>query len=207
MSAPMRSLHGAGDADVFRIGPNAVLQLLPVLDRTFGSGTADRALAAAGLARPGAESGMLPEADVATLHALVRRTWPGDAAQVLRDAGLATGDYILANRIPAVARLFIRFLPATIGARILSAAIAKHSWTFAGSGRFRILSRSPVIFEIAANPVIAGETSSIPLCHWHAAVFERLFSRLVWPEVAVREVACCARKDQACRFTLMPTGR
>jgi bacteriochlorophyll 4-vinyl reductase len=38
-----------------------------------------------------------------------------------------------------------------------------------------------VVFEIADNPVVRGEHSETPLCHWHAAVFERLFSALCGP--------------------------
>ena len=194
------------DPVVHRIGPNAILQLIPVLDAAFGPGAADRALAAAGVPRPGPDSGMLPETQVRTLHRWVRETHPQEAPRLLREAGLATGDYILANRIPALAQKVIRALPAFLGARVLASAIAKHSWTFAGSGHFRIVSKRPLSFEIARNPVVAGESSDIPMCHWHAAVFERLFSRLVWPDVVVRETDCCAMGASACRFELLPRG-
>lgn len=207
MNAPNTGLRHPAAPAVFRIGPNAVLQLLPVLDRASGPDASGQALAAAGIPRPGADAGMLPETGVAALHGVVRRIWPAEAPQLLRDAGLGTGDYILANRIPGFAKTIIRALPARLGARLLCAAIAKHAWTFVGSGRFRILSQNPLVFEIAANPLVAGEVASEPLCHWHAAVFERLFSRLVWPNVAVRETACCACGASACRFELLPNGR
>ncbi|WP_096786188.1 bacteriochlorophyll 4-vinyl reductase [Rhodobacter sp. CZR27] len=196
----------ADPANVHRIGPNAILQLIPVLDGAFGAGAADRSLASAGVPRPGPDSGMLPEVQVSTLHRWLRETHPQEAPRLLREAGLATGDYILANRIPALAQKVIRALPAFLGARLLAAAIAKHSWTFAGSGKFSIVSKRPLSFEIARNPVVVGESSDTPLCHWHAAVFERLFSRLVWPNVAVRETHCCAQGAPACRFELLPRG-
>ncbi|MEM1431648.1 MAG: V4R domain-containing protein, partial [Pseudomonadota bacterium] len=44
-----------------------------------------------------------------------------------------------------------------------------------------------------------------PLCHWHAAVFERLFRVLVSPESSVTEVACCAMGAPACRFEIRLT--
>lgn len=206
MSAHDQRLTG-GPAVAHRIGPNAILQLIPVLEAAFGPGAADRALAAAGVSRPGPASGMLPETQVSTLHRWLRDTHPEEAPRLLREAGLATGDYILANRIPPLAQRLIRALPAFLGARVLAMAIAKHSWTFAGSGKFRVVSGRPLSFEIARNPVVAGESSDTPLCHWHAAVFERLFSRLVWPHVAVRETACCAKGAPACRFELLPKGR
>ncbi|MDP3378305.1 MAG: bacteriochlorophyll 4-vinyl reductase, partial [Brevundimonas sp.] len=122
---------------------------------------------------------------------------------LMRAAGLGTADYILANRIPRAARALIRALPAPLGARLLTAAIAKHSWTFAGSGRFSVVHTRPLTVEIAANPLACGARDA-PSCHWHAAVFERLYGTLVWPSVQVRETACCACGDAACRFEIAP---
>lgn len=187
-----------------RIGPNAVHQLLPVLEQGLGAGAADRALERAGVARPPPDAGMLPEAECAALHRAVRQNWPAEAPGLLHAAGLATGDYILANRIPAAARGLIGALPSALGARLLTAAISRHAWTFAGSGAFRVLGRAPLEFEIRANPLVAGEISAMPACHWHRAVFARLFGRLVWPDVTVTETACCACGAPACRFTLLP---
>jgi divinyl protochlorophyllide a 8-vinyl-reductase len=68
----------------------------------------------------------------------------------------------------------IRALPAPVGARLLSIAIAKHAWTFAGSGRFAVKRARPLTVTIAANPL--GLRQGSPSCHWHAAVFERLYA-------------------------------
>lgn len=95
-------------------------------------------------------------------------------------------------------------LPARLGARLLTAAIARHAWTFAGSGQFRVMSQSPLTFEIVANPLIAGEEAQGPLCHWHAAVFQRLYRRLVWPRARVDELACAAAGAPGCRFVIWP---
>lgn len=194
----MSVLSQAGGA---RIGPNAVLQHLPVLDAIIGERLRHALLYRAGVEEPPAESGMLAEEDVARLHHAVRLYLPSHAHEIQRKAGVATGDYILANRIPAVAQQVIRALPAAFGARLLTLAIAKHAWTFAGSGRFRVLGYTPLRLEIAGNPLAIGPASG-PICAWHAAVFERLYAHLVWPDVRVTEESCVASGAPACVFVL-----
>ena len=186
-----------------RIGPNALLQLVPVLDRALGVAERVALFARADVPVPPPDAGMWPEAEVARLHRAVVQARPDLAPGLMRAAGLGTADYILANRIPRAARALIRALPAPLGARLLTAAIAKHSWTFAGSGRFSVVHTRPLTVEIAANPLACGARDA-PSCHWHAAVFERLYGTLVWPSVQVRETACCACGDAACRFEIAP---
>jgi divinyl protochlorophyllide a 8-vinyl-reductase len=187
-----------------RIGPNAITQLVSVLDRMEGRAFRDQVMGAAGVAVPDPALGMIPEAEAAAVHLALRMAVPERAESLLRLAGLATGSYILKHRIPRVAQWVIRALPAPLGARVLAGAIAKHSWTFAGSGRFRIVGWRPLTFEVAGNPLVAGLRSDHFACHWHAAVFERLFARLVWKGCVVREVACIAAGDPVCRFELRP---
>lgn len=191
MNAPARSL----------IGPNAILQHLPVLDEAIGPRMRQALLYLAEVSPPPPDSGMIPQDDVARFHRFVRLYLPDRAEAVQRAAGLATADYILANRIPRPAQTLIRLMPARLGARVLSGAIAKHAWTFAGTGAFAIAARAPLVFDIGRNPLaVQGRT---PSCTWHAAVFERLFTRLVWPGgTMVRETACCGCGDPACRFEL-----
>jgi divinyl protochlorophyllide a 8-vinyl-reductase len=188
-----------------RIGPNAILQTIAVLDHCEGRITRDLVMETAGVAVPAPEAGMLPEADCAAVHSAVRIVCGDRAEGLLRLAGLATGDYILRHRIPRLAQMVIRVLPGPLGAAILARAIARHSWTFAGSGRFRIAGFRPVIFEIEHNP-LAPVVADHPACVWHVAVFERLFSRLVWPSVLVEEVECAAMGAAVCRFVLHPRG-
>ena len=190
---------------IARIGPNAILQHLPVLDARIGERLRAALLYRAEVTEPPADSGMIPEAEVARLHHAVRLFLPDRAAEIQRAAGLATGDYILAHRIPRAAQAVIRALPAWLGARLLTMAIAKHAWTFVGSGRFRVLGHNPLRIEIAQNPLAIGPADA-PICDWHAAVFERLFSRLVWPHVRVEEVECTAMGADACRFVLHAQG-
>ncbi|MDT8857908.1 bacteriochlorophyll 4-vinyl reductase [Paracoccaceae bacterium Fryx2] len=190
-----------------RIGPNAVLQLHDVLEREEGAQIRRALFACADLIPPPPDAGMLPEDEVARLHHALRLYLPHKAPHLSRLAGLAVGDYILANRIPKLAQRLIKALPAPLGARLLAIAITKHAWTFAGSGAFRVVNHRPLTFEIANNPLVASDTAATPQCHWHAAVFERLFSQLVWPDVTVEETTCCACGDPACVFVLHPNGK
>jgi divinyl protochlorophyllide a 8-vinyl-reductase len=190
-----------------RIGPNAITQLVAVLDRIEGRRLRDAVMALAAVSVPDPAKGMIPEGEAAAVHLALRRIAPDRAEALLRLAGLATGRYILRHRIPRLAQGLIRALPAGLGARVLTAAITRHAWTFAGSGRFRVTSRDPLTFEVAANPLVAHERAAHPICHWHSAVFEQLFSALVWPDCTVREVACCAMGHPACRFQILPHGR
>jgi divinyl protochlorophyllide a 8-vinyl-reductase len=173
-----------------RIGPNAILQLLPVLDGRLGRAGRDRVLK--GIALPPPDAGMWPEAACRAAHLAVWQGLP-DAAEVLAEAGRGTADYILAHRIPRPAKVVIRALPGALGARLLTAAIACHAWTFAGSGRFRVRSFRPLVLEIADNPLPFGG-------HWHGAVFARLFQALVWPQLRVM----AAQDGPVSRFTLHP---
>jgi divinyl protochlorophyllide a 8-vinyl-reductase len=199
-------VDGGQGADAARIGPNAIHQLVAVLDLREGRAVRDRLCAAAGIVPPPPDAGMWPEVQAAALHRAVRDALPERAPLLLEAAGTATADYILAHRIPRPAQWLLRLLPRGPAARILGRAIAAHAWTFAGSGTFRIGAGTPLAFEIRDNPLIAGEQAEAPLCAWHAAVFRRLFARLVWPGVAVQETACAARGDACCRFELHPRG-
>ena len=185
-----------------RIGPNAILQHLPVLDEVIGKALRGALLHRAGVSAPPPDAGMWPEDQVAHLHRAIWLYLPDRACAIQSAAGQATADYILANRIPRLAQRLILALPAPAGARVLASAIARNAWTFAGSGRFRVASYRPLVFEIAANPLAEGPGSLS--CHWHAAVFQRLFAQLVWPGVTVCETSCCAHGDPVCRFVVTP---
>lgn len=185
-----------------RIGPNALMQLAPVLDRTVGQPARRALFAAHGLMAVPDGSAMIDEGLVAAIHQDMRLRHPAQARAMARQAGLATGDYILANRIPAPARTLLRALPAPLAARALTRAITAHAWTFCGTGRLTATAGHPTVFEIADNPVVRGEIRNHPICDWHAAVFERLFAALVHPRTRVREVACCATGCDSCRFEL-----
>ncbi|SOB90803.1 divinyl protochlorophyllide a 8-vinyl-reductase [Rhodobacter sp. JA431] len=188
-----------------RIGPNAILQTIAVLDRHLGRSERDRIMKLAGVPVPPADSGMLPESQCHAVHQALRVD-QGEASEgLLWLSGLATGDYILANRIPGFAQKIIKFLPASLGAKVLAKAITKHAWTFVGSGQFQVEGCKPLTFRIDGNPLRA-ESAEHPACHWHAAVFQRLFSTLVWPDCKVEEISCASMGSGPCRFVLHPQG-
>lgn len=183
------------------IGPNAILQMLPVLDKAHGRIARDALLGAAGITQLPDGSQMIPETEAAALHAHLRKAEPGMAPLLADQAGRGTADYILAHRIPPAARTLLRHLPAPLAAWGLSKAISAHAWTFAGSGSF--VRKSSWNFEIRNNPLIRGEHSPTPICHWHAAVFGQLYARLVHPSCRCIETECGAQTDGgSCRFTL-----
>lgn len=182
------------------IGPNAVLQLLPVLEQAGGVALRDQVMAAAGIFSPPSDTTMMPQAPAARLHQALRQIDPEMAPALAWAAGERTGRYILAHRIPKAAQLLLRAMPARAVAPILSKAIAKNAWTFAGTGTFVV--DGPLSFAISGNPIVAGEHSKKPLCHWHTAVFETLYRKLVHPDLACRECACCAMGAPACQFVL-----
>ncbi len=183
------------------IGPNAVSQLrAALLDVRAGRLVFEQAFCPDWWDSPPGR--MVPEQKVARLHRTLRATLSTEMArQVMADAGRRTADYLLQARIPRLFQALLRWLPAPFAARLLLRAIASHAWTFAGSGRFSatVEGRRATI-EIAANPLAAGESSDAPICAWHGAVFQRLFSRLVCEGAEVREVACRACGGRVCRF-------
>lgn len=183
------------------IGPNAILQLLPVLDQATGREGRDRLLAQAGITTLPDGHTMIPETQAAALHRQLRLLEPGRAANLAAQAGRRTADYILTHRIPQPAQRLLKHLPAPVAAWALSRAIATHAWTFAGSGQFH--RDSPWRFAIANNPLVRGESSASPLCHWHAAVFGHLYATLVHPSCRCVETECAAQTGNGpCRFTL-----
>jgi bacteriochlorophyll 4-vinyl reductase len=123
---------------------------------------------------------MLPEADCAAAHQALRRLTPA-AEGLLEEAGLATGDYILAHQIPKLAQGILRLMPGGLAAPLFTKPIARHSWTFAGTGVFRVDSSRPLVVSVARNPLVAGWNTATPQCIWHVGVFRRLYGRLVWP--------------------------
>jgi divinyl protochlorophyllide a 8-vinyl-reductase len=60
----------------------------------------------------------------------------------------------------------------------------------------------PLVLEIRDNPLCRGLRAGVPACDYYAATFERLFQVLVHGDTQVRETACEACGDDACRFEL-----
>lgn len=188
-----------------RIGPNAIIRVAEALRREGGEALERRVFATAQL---GGYLGSLPEqmvdeAEVTRLHHALRLTLRAERARsVSRDAGYATGDYLLAHRIPRPVQTLLRLMPARLAARVLMQAIGRHAWTFAGSGEFSFTPGRPVRFVLRGNPVCRGILADAPACDYYAATFERLFRAIVHPRATVTETACEAAGADACRFEI-----
>ena len=184
-----------------RVGPNAVLQLIealraaglyPLMNAVFEAAELSRYLDAP----PG---DMIPETEAARLHRALTAMAPPTLARALAaDAGRRTADYVMANRIPAPARLLLKAAPVRIAAPMLANAIVAHAWTFCGSGAVSWRRNNARRYTIT----IENNGLATPGCPWHAAVFQRLFRAMVHPNAAVRHPACEALGDAACAFDI-----
>lgn len=192
-----------------RIGPNAITRVAEAMRDGFGDGPTIALFGLAGLGdyleHP--PEHMVDEQEVARLHRQLRASLePDQAARISRDAGLRTGDYLLARRIPMPVQHLLQRLPPALACRVLLTAIRRHAWTFAGSGHFRAtvtgFTKVTVRLEIEGNPLCNGLHTATPACDYYAATFERLFRILVHPCAAVTEVACEAMGAPACVFEI-----
>lgn len=203
MAVPEIGLNPA--SEIHRIGPNAVTRVMDVLREELGESELPRLLALAGIAaylRNPPEQ-MVDEREVTRLHEVLRDEigLPG-ALRLAREAGVRTGDYLLAHRIPAPAQRVLSWLPPRLASRALLGAIQRHAWTFAGSGDLRVRLPYPPQLSIAGCCICRGATSGQPLCDYYAAAIERLFRILVHPSAQVAETACQATGADACTFRI-----
>lgn len=187
---------------IARIGPNSVLQLIPLLDDILGEVERSRLMQISGMNNLPKRQGMMLEEPAAALHQAIRAQHPDLAPILTVRAGVRTADYLIAHRIPKAALQVMRTLPPWLAAPLLANVIAKHAWTFAGSGTFKVRSKQPVVFSLKDNPVVRGEQSSEPICHWHSAAFQRLFSTIVDPNLRCVETQCCAMGSDSCVFEI-----
>ncbi|MEQ8404216.1 MAG: bacteriochlorophyll 4-vinyl reductase [Oceanicaulis sp.] len=179
------------------IGPNTVLQTEAALIAEGGPELARRVFERAGLAallrnRPEA---MIDQALARALFDALFAELPEPRARTLAaEAGRLTGAYILAHRIPKAAQAILKLLPARLAGPMLLKSIARHAWTFAGSGVCAVDAGPPVQLTITGNPI------AIPGCVWHAGVLEVLFQTLVSAKAQVRHTRCEHAGARACTF-------
>jgi divinyl protochlorophyllide a 8-vinyl-reductase len=189
---------------VGRIGPNVLIQTAHALAHRLGRDTASRVLQVS--THHTFDTLPTEMVDEATANALMRHLVTSYglpfARTVMRDAGERTGDYLLANRIPGLARMTLPALPSRLALRILLSAISRHTWTFAGSARVEILHGAPAMISLSRCPMCAGITSDAPICDFYVGTFHRLAQALLGPRGFAEEVTCEARGDSACRFAM-----
>lgn len=200
-ASPAPSDHADGP-----IGPNAVIQVAHVLRDRLGAEVAERLLHdATGLTLDTLPHDMVPASMArALMLQVVATVGEARASTLLREAGTRTGDYLLANRIPPLARRVLPFLPRRLALAVLLRAMRAHAWTFAGSGRFTAW-RDPagVVLGIAHCPLCDGVHASRARCDFFAATFERLVRVLVDARWHVHEERCAAQGGTQCRFRLV----
>ena len=201
---PVTAAATPGVDSAARIGPNAIIQLRRALDSRHGDAATRALFDQCGLSQylETPPESMVDERQVIQLHRRGRQLMGADNfAETARLAGKLTGDYILTNRIPRPAHLLLPLLPRRLAMRILLGAMARHAWTFAGSGRFgyRLLPGGAVL-HIDDSPLARNEVSAAPVCDYYASTFERIFQTLIDPAIEVSETGCIAAGAQRCRF-------
>jgi divinyl protochlorophyllide a 8-vinyl-reductase len=188
-----------------RVGPNAITRMAEALRAQGGLELCRRVFSDAGLAhhldKP--PEAMVDEGDVSALNAaLFSCLGTRRAESVAAEAGRLTGEYLLRHRIPAAAQLVLRSLPRPVAARFLLRAIAKHAWTFAGSGTFSYAFDDGLTLHLERSPVCRHIKQEEPSCHYLTATFQRIFSAILGPGVAVEEVACSSSGAPRCVFAV-----
>jgi divinyl protochlorophyllide a 8-vinyl-reductase len=109
---------------------------------------------------------------------------PATANQVLEESGARTAAYVIRNRIPAPIRTLLRILPPRPAARLLLAAIARHSWTFAGAAAFSYQLRPTPTVRLAGNPA-TGAMPGVAVDPYYHGAFSAFMRDLVSPRAQV----------------------
>lgn len=172
------------------IGPNIVIRTAESLTDTVGSELCAKVFGDAGLGRHLSHppERMVSESEVAALYrALLAVVGEERACAVALRAGHLTGNYLLAHRIPRSAQRAIACLPRRIGAALLLGAIARHAWTFAGSGRFSYAWAPGLVLRIEDSPLCADARTSAPVRQFYAGAFERVLSAMLGQTLRVSE--------------------
>jgi len=203
MTAPALPAHGIG-----RIGPNVIIQTARALEQRLGRERAGRILVdSTQHTFDTLPHGMIDEARAtALMRRLVEEHGTTFTRSVMRDAGTRTGDYLLAHRIPRIARILLPLLPTSAALRLLLQAIGRHTWTFAGSANVRITPGNPAVISLSRCPLCAGILSDVHLCDFYTGTFARLARVLLGPSAYAEEVACESTGDSACRFLIGTRG-
>lgn len=192
--------------DAHRIGPNAITRVAEALRVDLAEAQVARLFDLAGIAGhlSNPPQRMVDEREVTRLHQVLRHELGvAEALCIARRAGLYTGDYLLAHRIPGGVQRLLAWLPARLASRVLLGAIRRHAWTFAGSGELRVSREFPPRLAIAGCCICRDASAAVPLCDYYASAIERLFRALVHPRAVVTERTCQATGATACTFEVV----
>lgn len=186
------------------MAPYVVLELATVLEHVRGGEDLKKALREAQLFRLPQQDEPVREDKAARLHQAVRRLWAKQAQEICFKAGVGAAQRIMETQITERAQTMLSKMPRATGAWLLAKTARQNAWTFSGTGEFVVESESR--FILRENPLVVGEESPTMVCHFHAGLFEKLFSTLIHPRLVCHEAACHARGDEACvfEFTMAP---
>lgn len=192
---PLRPPRSAGF-----MSANMVLPLYDVLGEYKGTRARDEIFSEAGIRYlPGPED-PVRERQVNLVHQGIRQRFPAQSKEIFSEAALIAADVVAEYRIPASGKTMLRKLPWPLATWMLVRSAHQHAWTFGGSGQFK--ANTTAKMDLIGNPSIRGAQSDKPLCHFHAALFQRLFRTLVHPRMICVEHKCEAAGDDCCRFEL-----
>lgn len=193
------------------IGPNTLVRTLEALADARGAELAGQLQAAAGLPDRVSLDGLVPEAGfVRLVEVLHQALGPGPALDVLGSAGDATGAYVLAHRIPGVARRVLPLVPAFLSVPVLLNACRAHAWTFAGAGQMawgRLRGGRGWAVHLRDVPTCRDRSSLSPCGSFYRDAFRHLVDRLVRGSLEVEEDRCQALGDPHCTLLIRPEGR
>lgn len=181
------------------VGPNAIIQVAHAVNESLGPRCLRRMLKHAHVTNPllAPPEGMIDQGSALALMRTVRSELPAEQAHLIAyDAGRRTADYLLENRIPRFAKAILAGSPERLATWLLLKAIQRNAWTFAGSGTCTIQGPPTSRISIENNPL------AMPGCVWHVAVFDRLFQRLVNPDIGFAHTSCCCAGAKSCVFEL-----
>lgn len=186
------------------MAPYVVLEMAAAIEDVLGLDARDAALKDAQLFRLPESSEPVREDKAARLHQVVRARWPDQARAIAELAGAAAADRIIESQFTSRARSMLARMPRATGAWLLAKTAHQNAWIFCGTGEFVV--ESAQRFILRENPLVARGTGDVLVCYFHARLFERLFSVMIYPRLTCREVACIAAGDKACvfEFTMSP---
>lgn len=106
---------------------------------------------------------------------------------------------------PRLAQLVLSQLPPRLAAKILVRAVARHAWTFTGSGQFNHAldpGNARVMWLNITHSPLCRPGDDTASCDYFAATFEGVFGAMLGHDVRVIETECTALGGPACRFRL-----
>lgn len=188
-----------------RIGPNSIIQTVAAARAQYGDETVADWLRRTGRGHllDAMPDHMLPESEFGDLIADLR-FWLGlsAVADVLAQSGDLTAQYVATHRVPVPIRWLLPRLPVGLALRLFLPAIARHAWTFAGSGRFGYTLQPAWRLTLADSVEARGVRATEPVCAYYRAAFEGLLRRVVCDRLRVHEVACRAMGASRCEFAV-----